>query len=107
MKRDMDLVRELLLHFEQKSETAGVHAADVQITGYTEDQIVLQLNIMAEAGLLVFEPSRAQLTRSRLSARSWLTSAGGDTNISKRSATQKLQKLLMNLAGERRLLTAH
>jgi hypothetical protein len=31
MKRDMDLVRDLLLHFEHKLEAAGVHAADVAL----------------------------------------------------------------------------
>lgn len=66
MKRDMDLVRELLLHFEGKSETAGVDAKRVQIEGYTEDQIVLHLNIMAEAGLLVFEAFRSSTNPDRI-----------------------------------------
>lgn len=66
MKRDMDLVRDLLLHFEAKSEAPGVHAADVHIDGYTEDQIVLHLNVMAEAGLLVCEPIRSSTNPERI-----------------------------------------
>jgi hypothetical protein len=66
MKRDMDLVRNLLLHFEAKSETAGVHASEARIEGYTETQIVLHLNIMAEAELLVCEPVRSSTNPERI-----------------------------------------
>lgn len=66
MKRNMDLVRDLLLAFEAKTDAAGVHAADVRIDGYTEDQIVLHLNIMAEAGLLVCEPIRSSTNPDRI-----------------------------------------
>jgi len=66
MKREMDLVRELLLHFEGKSEAPGVHAADVRIDGYTEAQVVLHLNVMAEAGLLVCEPIRSSTNPERI-----------------------------------------
>jgi hypothetical protein len=65
MKRDMDLVRELLLYFEAKCEAPGIHAAEVRIDGYTEDQIVLHLNIMAEAGLLICEPFRSSTNPER------------------------------------------
>lgn len=66
MKRNMDLVRDLLLAFEAKTDAVGVHAADVRIDGYTEDQIVLHLNIMAEAGLLVCEPIRSSTNPDRI-----------------------------------------
>ena len=66
MKREMDLVLELLLHFEGKSEAPGVHAADVRIDGYTEAQVVLHLNVMAEAGLLVCEPIRSSVNPERI-----------------------------------------
>lgn len=61
----MDLVRELLLYFEAKEETAGLHSSDVRIDGYTETQITLHLNIMAEAGLLICEPFRSSTNPDR------------------------------------------
>jgi hypothetical protein len=66
MKRDMDLVRSLLLYFEAKTETAGIQGDDVRIDGYDEIQIGLHLNIMAEAGLLVCEPSRSSTNPDRI-----------------------------------------
>jgi hypothetical protein len=65
MKRDMDLVRDLLLYFEAKSETAGIHASEVRIDGHNETEIVLHLNIMAEAGLLICEPFRSSTNPER------------------------------------------
>lgn len=65
MKRDMDLVRDLLLYFEAKTELAGIHAEDVEIEGYSETQIGLHLNIMAEAGLLICEPFRSSTNPDR------------------------------------------
>lgn len=51
MKRDMDLVRKLVLALED--HPAGYAPPDVQITGYTEDQIGYHLYIMMQAGLIV------------------------------------------------------
>ncbi len=65
MKRDMDLVRDLLLYFEAKSETLGIHSSDVRIDSYTDTQIGLHLNIMAEAGLLICEPFRSSTNPDR------------------------------------------
>ena len=65
MKRDMDLVRDLLLYFEAKTETSGIHSSDVRIDGYDETQIGLHLNIMAEAGLLICEPFRSSTNPDR------------------------------------------
>ena len=66
MKRDMDLVRDLMLYFEAKSEVPGIHSEDVDIDGYTETQIGLHLNIMAEAGFLVCEPYRSTTNPDRI-----------------------------------------
>ena len=65
MKRDMDLVRDLLLYFEAKSETPGIHSSDVRMDGFTDTQIGLHLNIMAEAGLLICEPFRSSTNPDR------------------------------------------
>lgn len=65
MKRDLDLVRDLLLYFEAKTETAGIQSSDVLIDGYDETQISLHLNIMAEAGLLICEPFRSSTNPDR------------------------------------------
>jgi hypothetical protein len=61
----MDLVGDLLLYFEAKSETPGIHSSDVRIDGYTDTQIGLHLNIMAEAGLLICEPFRSSTNPDR------------------------------------------
>lgn len=65
MKRDMDLVRDLLLYFEAKSETPGIHASNVRMDGFTETEVGLHLNIMAEAGLLICEPFRSSTNPER------------------------------------------
>jgi len=50
MKRDMDLVRKILLEVESRPNS-GRHNA-VQIEGYDKEIIVYHINLLAEAGLL-------------------------------------------------------
>lgn len=58
MKRDMDLVRDILLFFEQRETQRTISADDiiegkeVQIAGYDGRLISDHVDIMAEAGLL-------------------------------------------------------
>ncbi|MBI4635821.1 MAG: DUF2513 domain-containing protein [Candidatus Rokubacteria bacterium] len=54
MKRDMDLVRSLLLYLEEKADD---QMADIVIEGYDEFTIGYHLILLYEAGLLEGEPS--------------------------------------------------
>ncbi len=50
MKRDMDLVRNILLAIE--ADPTGYPPEELEIEGYTKDQIGYHMLIMIEAGLL-------------------------------------------------------
>ena len=52
MKRDMELVRQLLLFIEQNQEFDSVDSQEIQIDGYSEGQIGYHLKIMVDGGLL-------------------------------------------------------
>src|SRR5262245_43464068 len=49
MKRDMDLIRTILLEMEQNQNPRG---GSVQVRGYSEDQIAYHLKLLKEAGLI-------------------------------------------------------
>ena len=50
MKRDMDLVRAILLEVEKHSD--GFAPCELEIDGYTPEQIAYHAYIMGEAGLV-------------------------------------------------------
>ena len=58
MKRDMDLIRELMLKLEtypkDKDDVVPIdgNTPDIQLEGYTADQITLHLELLYEAGLI-------------------------------------------------------
>ncbi|MCX6344606.1 MAG: DUF2513 domain-containing protein [Armatimonadetes bacterium] len=52
MKRDMDLVRKLLLHIEENGDSKGLHSPRIVIEGFSEDEIGYNLKIMYDGGLL-------------------------------------------------------
>jgi len=54
MKRDMDLIRALLLHFEAKGNQE--HELNTAIDGYDSNVIGYHLNLMYDAGLITAEP---------------------------------------------------
>ena len=62
----MELVRAIMLFLEKKTETAPLNGSDIELEGYSENQIDLHLNIMAEAGFLVCEPMRSSTNRDRI-----------------------------------------
>ncbi len=66
MKRDMDLVRELALWLERKDDLAMRKPKDIQIDGYTFEQIGHHLNRMYEAGLISGEVLRSKSTSDRI-----------------------------------------
>jgi len=50
MKRDLDLIKSILLHFEDKESWA--HEKDIEIEGYDKKLVSYHLSIMYEAGLI-------------------------------------------------------
>jgi hypothetical protein len=50
MKRDLDLVRKILL--EMESQEHGTNADTLQVTGFTAEQIGFHVYLMNEAGLI-------------------------------------------------------
>ena len=63
MKRDMDLIRDLLLAIEDKEETDGNHLFqfdekdDLGIVGHSKEQVNYHLVMLIESGLLKGEES--------------------------------------------------
>lgn len=56
MKRDMDLIRTLLLKLEELEQDAGgiylYEYSELVVDGYTEDQTIYHLGLLLEAGLI-------------------------------------------------------
>lgn len=65
MKRDMDLVRQLLLLLEQRESPAHIHAKDIQVENASVLEIQYHLNLMFQAGLIDGEPTKSS-TSDRL-----------------------------------------
>jgi len=51
MKRDMDLVRKILLEVEKNPESDAL--IEISIEGYSEDNIAYHVALLVEAGLLI------------------------------------------------------
>ncbi|MGP6433897.1 DUF2513 domain-containing protein [Pseudomonas paraglycinae] len=64
MKRDLDLVRKILMYYEDK-EMDGMDRA-IEVGGYSESSINYHLLLMDEAGLLRCERSVSSSTPSRV-----------------------------------------
>ncbi|WP_236197424.1 DUF2513 domain-containing protein [Pseudomonas glycinae] len=64
MKRDLDLVRKILMYYEDK-EMDGMDRA-IEVEGYSESSINYHLLLMDEAGLLRCERSVSSCTPSRV-----------------------------------------
>jgi hypothetical protein len=58
MKRDMDLVRSILLAVEK--QTSGCALESPEINGYSKEQIVYHIYIMVQGGLLEAQPTQTQ-----------------------------------------------
>lgn len=66
MKRDMDLIRKLLFHFEEKPDFRMVKSEDVAIEGYDGKLVAYHIHLMCEAGLLSCERVVSKTTPDRL-----------------------------------------
>lgn len=64
MKRDLDLVRKILIYFEEKENDQMER--DVELEGYESSLISYHLLIMDEAGLLRCERSYSKATPDRV-----------------------------------------
>lgn len=58
MKRDMSLVRQILLEMENHPHLPG-YPIDLNIEGYSKELVSYHVNIMGEAGLIEAEPEVA------------------------------------------------
>jgi hypothetical protein len=60
MRRDMELVRKLLIYFDDKPDEQHVKVADIKIDGY-DDTLVLDYHmiLLYEAGLIAGEPQKS------------------------------------------------
>lgn len=59
MKRDMDLVRSLLLFLEARDDPSGIEAGDIRVGEATKTEVQYHLNLMFQAGLINGEPIRS------------------------------------------------
>lgn len=59
MKRDMDLIRHLLLFLDEKPDPSMIMAEDIPIEGFSRSEIQYHLNLMFQAGLLNGETVRS------------------------------------------------
>ncbi len=66
MKRDMDLIRKLLFHFEERDELSMVRSSAVVIPGYEQRLVAYHINLMCEAGLLSCEKIVSSTTADRV-----------------------------------------
>ena len=64
MKRDMDLIRKLLIFFSDKETPAMVE--DVGVEGYTDIEVGYNLILLYDAGMLIAEPEQTKTGRTVL-----------------------------------------
>ena len=64
MRRNMDLIRNILLYFEDRESFAVDR--DPQIEGYDKNTIQYHLQLLAQADLIVYEASRSSTNPERL-----------------------------------------
>lgn len=65
MKRNMDLIRHLLLYLEEKPDPSLVKAEDIVAEGFSAGEVQYHLNLMFQAGLINGEDVRST-TSARL-----------------------------------------
>ena len=58
MRRDPDLIRKLLFHFESKPDYSAETCPSIE--GYGEQEIKYHMLLLAQAGFLDHEPSRSE-----------------------------------------------
>ena len=63
MKRNLDLVRTLLLKIEEHNCSEPIVSRSIEVEGHNEVEIGLHLNAMADAGFLVIEGYRTETGR--------------------------------------------
>jgi len=119
MKRDPELIRKLLIFFEDKKDDTLVDAKSVNIDNHDEDTIRYHMVLMCEAGFLSCEPTNSSTSDRLIDAlpfrltwkgHEFLDAARNDTTWSKAKEMLKsksltvsfevLQKLLTHLATE-------
>lgn len=75
MKRDMDLVRSILLWIEARPEGHNI-GWTLEIDGYTDEQIGYHVHLMGQAGLLLVDNETMLDSRAPFASPSSITWAG-------------------------------
>ena len=64
MKRDMDLIRKLLLYLEEKDNDKVIK--DLELEGYSKDEVQYHFILMDQAGLIRCERAMSSTTSDRI-----------------------------------------
>lgn len=99
MKRDLDLVKRILEHFEEKSDWSGEKS--VIIGGYEEKLIAYHIQIMYEGGLINAEPLLSENGRIHDAVPFRLTWQGHESldNIKDESRWTKIKEIIKDKGG--------
>lgn len=100
MKRDLDLVKAILLHFEDKEDWA--HEKQIDVEGYDKKLVSYHLSIMYEAGLINCEPMTSNTGRIYDVVPFRLTWDGHEflDNIKDQGRWQKIKETLKKKGGD-------
>ena len=114
MKRDPDVIRELLIFFEEKLDSNLVAAKAININGHDSAIIQYHLDLMYEAGFLSGEPVRSS-TSDRLAyilpfrltwkGHEFLDAARNDTIWNKAKELLRTKSLTVSVEALYQLLT--
>ena len=66
MKRNLDLLRNLLIFIEERNTSEPIHSADILIDGHSDVEIGLHLNLMADANFIVGEYVKSTTNPDRI-----------------------------------------
>jgi hypothetical protein len=100
MKRDMDLIRQILLAVEQDDDATGRHEVSVNIEGHLPIKVEYHVRLAAEDGLLIAMDAGVESQIAVLPTR--LTPAGHDFLEASRDITiwQRAKILAVKTGGE-------
>ena len=87
MKRDMDLIRAILLAVEDEPSS---HAPEIEIQGYTQEQVGYHAELLKEAGFVELYNDSDMIRRLTWSGHEFLDSARDNTRWNQ--AKDKLNK---------------
>jgi hypothetical protein len=99
MKRDLDLIKQILLHFENKTDWK--HEENLEIDGFDKDLVAYNIQLMYESGLINGEAITSKTGRIYDVLPFRLTWKGHEflDNIKDQSRWEKIKKLIVSKGG--------